>query len=75
MSKLKNLKLPMLMAVGTEDTFADPKDFVKLLTHLPDSTKVVTIDGWGHIDFLWSDNADELLYQQAVEFINSNNGK
>ena len=75
LTKLQPLKLPMFMGLGSNDTLANPKDFAKLQKNLPKDTEILNIDGWGHMDLMWADNAYKFMYPDVIKFINNaNNG-
>jgi len=57
------------MVTGSNDMLADPTDFERLLPFLPNSTHYLDIDGYGHLDFVWSENAKELVYRYVLSFI------
>jgi pimeloyl-ACP methyl ester carboxylesterase len=54
---LKNIQnFPMLLVHSDNDSLADTDDFELLRPYLPTSAKVKFIEGWGHLDFVWSEN-------------------
>ena len=70
LTALKTLdNFPMMMVTGSNDALADPKDFERLLPYLPPTTQYLDIDGYGHLDFVWSSNARELVYNDVLAFI------
>ena len=63
----------MFMGLGSNDTLANPGDFDKLAKNLPIGTEVLSIDGWGHMDLMWADNAYKFMYPDVIKFINAAN--
>ena len=59
----------MLIFYSESDLLANPTDFPLLEKHFPESTIVKHIEGWGHLDFVWSENVAELAYDEIVDFI------
>ena len=33
------------------------------------------VDGWGHMDIMWADNAYKFMYPHVISFLNSVNEK
>jgi len=74
---IKNLSTltdwPMLIFHSKSDWLANPKDFAILRQHLPKQAIINEIDGWGHLDFVWSENSGKLQNNQVAAFINNIN--
>lgn len=51
---------------GTIDGFAVPEDVEELAGHLPNVFWKEEVDGFSHLDFLWSVDAKELVYDKIV---------
>ena len=63
----------MMMCTATNDKLGNPRDFGRLAQFLPSTFQYKNIYEWGHLDFVWSNNAKDLLYKDVVLFINKAN--
>ncbi|PRP77187.1 hypothetical protein PROFUN_13373 [Planoprotostelium fungivorum] len=52
--------------VGTRDSLGDPRDAARLVQTVKGAT-VTTVEGYAHMDFVWAENAAELVYPQVLE--------
>eukprot|EP00826_Nyctotherus_ovalis_P017763 TRINITY_DN1524_c0_g2_i6.p1 TRINITY_DN1524_c0_g2~~TRINITY_DN1524_c0_g2_i6.p1 ORF type:complete len:405 (+),score=85.99 TRINITY_DN1524_c0_g2_i6:224-1438(+) len=67
---LKELKFPMYLFAGTKDAIVSSKDFEQLVAVLPgDNVRHEYVDDYGHLDYVWADNAHEKLYPKVVQFL------
>eukprot|EP01137_Pigoraptor_chileana_P019580 Opistho-2@80785 len=66
------LKVPSALFSGTHDSLADPKDVAQLLTMLPTENVLhyESIEGYGHGDFLWAEDAAAKLYLTVIGILN-----
>jgi pimeloyl-ACP methyl ester carboxylesterase len=68
---LKSLKFPIYMFVGTKDAIVSSKDFEDLVKVLPkDGVKHEYVDDYGHLDYVWGNNAHFTIYPKIIEFLN-----
>ncbi len=63
----------MLFFYSDNDDLANPTDFARLRTNFPAQTVVEKVEGWGHLDFVWSENVKELAYNTVLNFVNNVN--
>mmetsp|Transcript_59078 Transcript_59078/g.68349 ORF Transcript_59078/g.68349 Transcript_59078/m.68349 type:complete len:438 (-) Transcript_59078:132-1445(-) len=67
---LKKLNIPLLLCRGTADPMVNEMDFNALVAALPsDNIEVITTPDWGHLDYIWSINANKQLYPSIVNFL------
>ena len=59
----------MLMCTASEDYLACRKEFKKLQKFLPKGCRHIEVKNWGHMDFVWSSNAKDLIYPKIVGFL------
>ena len=62
--------IPTFIYVGRSDSFCREKDVEYLneqLTSVANSTVIQWLDGYGHLDFIWSVEATCQVYQRIVE--------
>ena len=63
----------MLLFHSNSDWLANPKDFAILKKYLPKQAIIKEVDGWGHLDFVWSENSGDLQNTIVTNFINNIN--
>lgn len=61
--------LPTAVYTGGLDELADPIDTAYLISQLPVKPKVVNIPTYSHIDFVWALDANKLVYDSVVAFM------
>jgi len=67
---LKDLNFPIYMFAGKKDAIVSPKDFEDLVAVLPkDRVKYEYVDDYGHLDYVWANNAHITIYPKIVEFL------
>lgn len=67
---LKSLEFPMYLFAGTKDSIVSAKDFETLIARLPkDKVQHEYIDDYGHLDYVWANNAHLILYPKIIEFL------
>ncbi len=67
---LKKLTIPIYLWVANCDNIIGKKDLEALFKLLPAGYKFDTVDDYGHLDYIWADNAHVKIYPQIVQFIN-----
>ena len=61
----------MILFVGEQDALSQPKDVEKLLPLLPeDKFKVVNVQDYNHLDYMWAQDIDEKINKEFLNFIN-----
>ena len=59
--------------MGTKDVITDEEDFNKMIKLFDQhSLKVIKIDDYAHLDYIWSVDAFEKLYPKLVKDISEN---
>eukprot|EP00420_Gonyaulax_spinifera_P004112 CAMPEP_0197924096 /NCGR_PEP_ID=MMETSP1439-20131203/95080_1 /TAXON_ID=66791 /ORGANISM="Gonyaulax spinifera, Strain CCMP409" /LENGTH=396 /DNA_ID=CAMNT_0043546497 /DNA_START=31 /DNA_END=1221 /DNA_ORIENTATION=- len=68
---LSNISVPVALFSGASDAMADPLDVKHMKSLLPASkvVKEVEIPGYSHLDFIWGEDANVLLYPQVLQVI------
>lgn len=67
--------VPILLAVGSNDDLSPKKDVDILVSMLPESAEVHYINDYNHLDYMWADDAKELLYTPLIlPFLKKLNG-
>ena len=66
-----NFSVPVSLYYGSNDYLADPKDVQILMSDLPDNmiTRSKEIEGYSHLDFVWAQDANKLVYPDVLEDI------
>ncbi|NWR05846.1 LIPM Lipase, partial [Paradoxornis webbianus] len=67
--KIEEIKTPIAVWSGGQDTFADPKDMAKLLPRITNLIYHEHFPTWGHLDFIWGLDATEKMYLKIVELL------
>ncbi|KFP92062.1 Lysosomal acid lipase/cholesteryl ester hydrolase, partial [Apaloderma vittatum] len=67
--KIEKISTPIAVWSGGLDKFADPKDMAKLLPRITNLIYHEHFPSWGHLDFVWSLDATEKMYQKIIELI------
>ena len=70
LSKFKNYKIKSLLYTSDSDPFSNIEDLNHLTKYL--NQKYVTIkrmNNYNHMDFLWSDDAKEDIYEPIIKFL------
>ncbi|XP_059077369.1 triacylglycerol lipase 1 isoform X2 [Cryptomeria japonica] len=62
---------PLWMAYGGNDALADIVDFNRTLSELKCDPELVYLESYGHLDFIYSVQAKEDLYDSMVKFFRS----
>jgi pimeloyl-ACP methyl ester carboxylesterase len=61
--------IPTAIYMGSLDELADPIDDAYLLSQLPIKPLVISIPTYSHIDFVWATDANRLIYDSVVAFM------
>jgi hypothetical protein len=70
MSKLIELEdFPMQIFYSDQDLCTNFTDVERLIGWLPKSTRIEFVKGWGHLDFIWSENAKSLAFDKIINFL------
>uniref|UniRef100_A0A8D2PFY0 Lipase n=1 Tax=Zosterops lateralis melanops TaxID=1220523 RepID=A0A8D2PFY0_ZOSLA len=67
--KIEEIKTPVAVWSGGQDTFADPKDMAKLLSRITNLIYHEHFPTWGHLDFIWGLDATEKMYMKIIELL------
>ncbi|NXI28424.1 LIPM Lipase, partial [Sterrhoptilus dennistouni] len=67
--KIEEIKTPIAVWSGGQDTFADPKDMAKLLSRITNLIYHDHFPTWGHLDFIWGLDATEKMYLKIIELL------
>jgi pimeloyl-ACP methyl ester carboxylesterase len=66
---LANLKANVALFSGTQDYLADPNDFHRMVSELPQDKVVFkkNVDYYSHIDFIWGSDAPTTIYNDIIQ--------
>ncbi|KAF4789645.1 Lipase member M [Turdus rufiventris] len=67
--KIEEIKTPIAVWSGGQDTVADPKDMARLLPRITNLIYHENFPAWGHLDFLWGLDATEKMYLKIIELL------
>lgn len=67
--KIEEIKIPIAVWSGGQDTFADPKDMARLLPRITNLIYHENFPAWGHLDFIWGLDATEKMYPKIIELL------
>lgn len=69
---ISGLTVRTVLVSGGEDTLADPQDELWLISQIGAAiVKVISIDYYNHLDFLWGLDAPEKLYYPIIKMLDS----
>ncbi len=68
-NRLKELKMPIMLMAGKSDNIVGPVDLAQLMELLPNGFGYEEVEDYGHLDYIWADNAHTKIYPQIVRFI------
>ena len=63
--------MKIMMIAGENDSLMDPRDLQLLLNYLPDSTKMIFIDDYNHVDYMWASDANEKVNDVVRKYLRS----
>ncbi|CCH40517.1 Lipase member K [Wickerhamomyces ciferrii] len=66
-----NIKVPIRLLYGTIDSLVDIDEMLKLLP--TDDIKAIGIDEHEHLDLIWGDDIEELVYPHILKFLDIKN--
>lgn len=66
---IRNVKTPVALYWGKQDWLADPTDVEYLRKTLPNLVDDYGIDDWSHLDFVWAENATQILYNRMIQLM------
>jgi pimeloyl-ACP methyl ester carboxylesterase len=71
MSDFKNrlADVDILLFVGTNDYLVAADDFKSLTKNLPSSSKVVSIQDYNHLDYMWGNDANAYVNEEIFSFL------
>ena len=69
MYKIEEIKTPIAVWSGGQDTVADPKDMARLLPRITNLIYHENFPAWGHLDFIWGLDATEKMYLKIIELM------
>ncbi|KJE94109.1 lysosomal acid lipase/cholesteryl ester hydrolase [Capsaspora owczarzaki ATCC 30864] len=64
-----NIRAPMVVFAGGHDALADPTDVAQLMKELPANVPYVSVEAYGHLDFVWGEHANTTVYQQVIQYL------
>ena len=67
--KVENMQTPTALFSGSNDKLASPKDVELLKQRLTNMKYFKEIEGWNHADFLFGNDAPQLLYSKLLNMI------
>ena len=67
--KVENMQTPTALFSGSNDKLASPKDVELLKQRLTNMKYFKEIEGWNHADFLFGNDAPQLLYSKLLDMI------
>ncbi|NXD24310.1 LIPN Lipase, partial [Spelaeornis formosus] len=67
--KIEEIKTPIAVWTGGQDTFSDPKDMARLLPRITNLIYHENFPAWGHLDFIWGLDATEKMYLKIIELM------
>lgn len=72
---LKNVKTPVNLLISTNDEIAILENVLKLKSQLPNvrQTYIVPVDGFSHVDFIYSRFAPETINKKLISLVNKAN--
>jgi len=66
---VRNVKVPVALYYGEDDWLADQNDVKYLRENLPIIKDDYLIPNYIHLDFVWAQNASQVLYQRIIQLI------
>ncbi|PAA70176.1 hypothetical protein BOX15_Mlig031964g1 [Macrostomum lignano] len=73
---LYNIRVPLAVYHGEKDWLADPTDFSLLLPQIKHTlARDRNVSDYNHLDFVWGYNAAKVLYDDVVNFFNTDSAK
>jgi len=69
---LGKISFPLYLLVAKCDNIIGWSDYAELKKLLPKGFSEAEVDDYGHLDYIWADDAHVKIYPQIIEFINKN---
>ena len=66
---MENMQTPTVLFSGSNDKLASPKDVELLKQRLTNMKYFKEIEGWNHGDFLFGNDAPQLLYSKLLNMM------
>lgn len=63
------MKTPVALFTATNDWLADPTDVKVLKANLQNIIYEKNIDAWNHLDFVWGEDANKVLYEDVLTIL------
>jgi hypothetical protein len=57
-----------MLFVGSNDALVAPKDFSILKGSLPEICKIVDINDYNHLDYMWAADANQYVNKEVFSF-------
>jgi lysosomal acid lipase/cholesteryl ester hydrolase len=68
---ITNMPIPVALYWADKDWLADPKDVDYIRKRVPNIVDDFECLDWNHLDFLWAENTNTLLYGRLVKLLRS----
>jgi hypothetical protein len=59
-----------MMVIGSNDFYTQEEDYRRLEMYLPSDKKVLRIDDYNCMDYLWALDAKDKIYKDILELLN-----
>merc|ERR1711973_342896 len=70
---VSDMKVPVAMFSGADDWLSTPQDVHDKLIHgVPNLLTYQQDNNWNHMDYLWAENAKELIYDKIFQLLEGN---
>eukprot|EP00250_Pteridium_aquilinum_P023104 c26201_g1_i1 orf=122-1324(+) len=69
LSKFPCDRLPMLFISSAKDSLANSADVAHLFRDIPSGYQFKMVDNFGHLDFVFGDTANRVVYDSVLEFL------
>lgn len=66
---MEDMQTPTALFSGSNDKLADPSDVKLLKDRITNLKYFKEIEGWNHADFLFGNNAPQLLYSKIINMM------
>jgi lysosomal acid lipase/cholesteryl ester hydrolase len=68
---VSEVNVPVALYWANNDWLADPLDVQYLRKNLPNLVEDFCVEDWDHLDFTWSINGREAMYDRMISLMNS----
>ncbi len=69
LNKFKSLTFPMYIFGSERDAVVRAKDVRELHKYLPDTTPLTILPDYNHLDYIWAEDANQLIYSRVMNFL------